>query len=152
VRELPSPESRLRLPALVEMVKIDLERQWQLGRRISLEEYLKLYPELGAPETVSADLIQAEFKVRRQFGTPSDQGQQSRKSTVPPGPAHSTPSVAPPASDSRELPKGKMFGRYRIDDKLGAGGMGTVYLAHDTQLDGQEFRLYVDENSVGQNP
>src|SRR5688500_20192968 len=32
------------------------------------------------------------------------------------------------------LPAGKRLGRYEIRCLLGAGGMGEVYLAHDTQL------------------
>jgi eukaryotic-like serine/threonine-protein kinase len=32
------------------------------------------------------------------------------------------------------LPEGKLIGRYEIRYLLGAGGMGEVYLAHDTQL------------------
>ena len=69
VDQIP-PGSSWRLPALAEMVKIDLERQWQRGRQVSLESYLKEFPELGSPGDVSADLIQAEYEVRRQFGAP----------------------------------------------------------------------------------
>ncbi|HEV2905059.1 MAG TPA: protein kinase, partial [Pyrinomonadaceae bacterium] len=33
------------------------------------------------------------------------------------------------------LEVGRKLGRYEIRSKIGAGGMGDVYLAHDTELD-----------------
>jgi serine/threonine protein kinase/tetratricopeptide (TPR) repeat protein len=65
--ELP-PDGPLRRAALTGMVKIDLRRQWEQGRKKFLEDYLHAYPELGTPETVALDLIRAEMLARRQVG------------------------------------------------------------------------------------
>jgi hypothetical protein len=63
-----APGDPLRPAALREMVKIDLAKHIQLGRRPRVEAYLRLYPELGTPETVPADLLLAEFQARRRPG------------------------------------------------------------------------------------
>src|SRR5262245_52637688 len=71
VRELPPLGAPLRRATLIELIKIDLERQWQCGRQRTVESYLQDYPELGGPNAIPTDLLQAEYEVRRQFGAPA---------------------------------------------------------------------------------
>ena len=47
------------------------------------------------------------------------------------------------------IPAGTHFGRYEVRSQLGAGGMGEVYLAHDTQLDRAVARRVVVAKSGG---
>jgi hypothetical protein len=183
-KRLPPRGDGLRRTALVEMVKIDLERRWDRGRRAPLESYVKALPELGPADRLPADLVLAEYEARRQSGAAPDladfarrfpqhadelrrlagpsrgdgaQGTRcaSQESTRPGDgeveagdsslhrPVSRPPDAAAPDSP-RPAPNGlaggavtlpQRLGRYHILRELGRGAMGTVYLAHDDQLD-----------------
>src|SRR5262245_47888026 len=68
IARLPPHGNLLRRHLLVGLVTIDLTQQWLKGRSPSVEDYLQAYPELGTPATVSQELIEAEFKARKQTG------------------------------------------------------------------------------------
>jgi serine/threonine-protein kinase len=127
VERLPAPGQPLRLPALIELVKIDLERTWQCGRHLSVADYLTRYPELGPAEALPPDLLLAEEEVRRQFG--------DVPATLPPAPdgaEASPPTLARPAPQAASrVPR---VSGYDVLGRLGEGGMGIVWRGRDCQL------------------
>jgi hypothetical protein len=68
VSDLPAENGPLRRAALTELIKLDLRRQWQNGKRVRVETYLSAFPELGTPETVDAEIILAEYRARNECG------------------------------------------------------------------------------------
>jgi hypothetical protein len=158
---LPPSGSPAYFPAFVEMVKTDLRQQWQQGRRVSVESYLNILPELGSPDTVPADLILAECEARLRSGAPAELTEFERRfprqakalrRAFDRSPGSATEvltrgrlgeddggadlsSMSPPGAPGVPVKLSRRFGRYRVIKRLGRGAMGSVYLAHDTHLD-----------------
>jgi serine/threonine protein kinase len=162
-----SPETH-RLSALVEIIKLDLARQWHQGNPVKVESYLAAFPELGTVETIAPELILAEYEVRRRSGESVDLaaleerfphqaegirrliGQQveepssgsvlGRLGEMMAKVRFQPLSMARGAKAAPALPQ--RFGRYRIIKELGLGSMGAVYLVLDTQI-GRQVALKV---------
>src|SRR5262249_2160753 len=62
---LPQPDDPLRIVALHELIKTDVEIRWRRGQKMPLERYLDRFPELGAAETLPPELIYEEYCVRQ---------------------------------------------------------------------------------------
>ena len=156
-RYLPSASSPQRIPLLVRLVKVDQQHRWQAGEQNLLEQYLQRWPELRDNAGAISELLQSECEIRSALGdNPTQEELQQRFPTLfehvdlntvavdsKAGEAAApNPAGTPVSRDSHPTPQpswcvsmvGSRVGRYEIRSLLGAGGMGEVYRAFDTEL------------------
>jgi serine/threonine-protein kinase len=145
---------------LTDVLRVDMQRRWSIDRRTA-EHYFDHYPQVASHADCALDLIFHEFLLseRDQCDLDIDQFVARFPSLAAPlraqielhkaldrssdedSAALSAPTTLaagaarPDDPTTWKLPR--QFGRYRLEQVLGHGGMGTIFLAMDEQLNRQ---------------
>jgi serine/threonine protein kinase/MFS family permease len=145
IAPLLPPSGPLRLVALNEIIKVDLEYRWQCGQAKRLHQYVREFPELAVPH-VPHDLIYEEFHVRSQAGDtvlPDDylaefpeQADALRKmfgQNLAPG--GTVPLVGQKRRHMDDLEPGITLDDFDLVARLGQGAFGQVFLARQRSME-----------------
>jgi serine/threonine protein kinase len=139
-------------PELVSRIKEDLRARFARGERPRVAEYLERHPELCDASDRVVSLVYEEYCLLEEVGGSVDPEQfcdgydpwrDSLLSQLRYHEALTRLASSPPRSKARFPEPGERFTRFRLEEPLGRGGAGRVYLARDEELGGRRVALKI---------